>query len=145
MKNKKIILTSVCTVLAVLIVLFLITRGRPKITVEEAKLIRSAAMKNAASVFMLIINNGGSSDILRGCSIKAFPSAKGELHDVVKGKMTKLKEIEIPANEITLLKRGSLHLMFFELPEKLTKKVTLIADFKKSGSIEVMANTLIVK
>jgi copper(I)-binding protein len=106
--------------------------GTPKISVKGAKFIG----KRDIAVFMLIINDGNGSDTLTGSSIKEFPSAKGEFHDVLGGKMTRVEKIEITAGEVTRLKRGSLHLMFFGLPEKRVE-VTLLLQFKKSGTIEV--------
>ncbi len=107
----------------------------PKIRVANSKLVSLAGEK--ASAFMLIINDGEVSDVLIGCSIKEFPSTQGELHDVINGKMQKIEEINIPSKEVTVLKKGTLHLMFFNMPEKLGNEVTLVLTFRKSGIIEV--------
>jgi len=38
---------------------------------------------------------------------------------------------------MTVLKKGSLHLMFFDVPEKLEKSITVVMEFEKSGKMEV--------
>jgi hypothetical protein len=113
--------------------------GTPKISVKEAKLVPSPMLIGVASAFMLIFNKGDASDKLIGCSIKEYPSVKGRLHDVIQGKMQRIEEIEIPANEVVMLKKGGLHLMFYGLPENITDEVTIVLNFKKIGSIEIKA------
>ncbi len=119
--------------------------GRPEIVVSNVTIIPSGMMKGVASSFMQIINNGSGSDRLTGCTIKEYPSARGELHDFKDGRMTKVEEVIIPAHETTELMRGSLHIMFFEIPEKIKGTVTLILNFEKSGPIEVRAETALRK
>ena len=132
----KISLALIVVVIAVLVVLY-VPIGKPDVVIEGAKFMRSPMMKNAGAAFMLITNNGKSDDRLSGCSIKEFPSVRGELHTMTGGKMFEIEEIIIPAGEITVLKKGSLHLMFFDLPEELGESVTVILEFEKSGTIEV--------
>lgn len=119
--------------------------GRPEIVVRDATVIPSGMMKGVASSFMQIINSGSGRDRLTGCAIKEYPSARGELHDFKDGRMTKVEEVIIPAHETTELSRGSLHIMFFKIPEKLNETVTLILSFEESGPIEVRAETALHK
>ena len=89
--------------------------GRPEIVVRDATVIPSGMMKGVASSFMQIINSGSGSDKLTGCTMKEYPSARGELHDFKDGRMTKVEEVIIPAHETTELMRGSLHIKFFKI------------------------------
>ncbi|MBI5409433.1 MAG: copper chaperone PCu(A)C [Nitrospirae bacterium] len=112
--------------------------GAPQISVKDAKLLPSQMMEGVASGSMQIMNDGKGADKLTGCSIKEFPEAHGMLHDFVEGKMTMIGEITVPAQKTTELKKGSMHLMFSNLPEKIeSSEVTIILNFKKSGAIEV--------
>lgn len=76
---------------AALVVSACIRGGEPEIVVKGATIISSVMMEGAASSFMFIINDGKGSDKLTGCSIKEFPSVRGEIHDIVGGKMTKME------------------------------------------------------
>ncbi len=114
----------------------------PRLVVKGATVQVSDAIKGSASSFMFVINEGSGDDRLLACLIKEYPSVYVELHDVVGGKMTMVKEIAIPARETTALKRGGLHIMFTGFPEEHETKVTLILTFEKSGPIEVRATVL---
>lgn len=132
-------------VVFVLLVLWIIVgctqRGDPKIKIEGAKFALSPMMKNAAAAFMVITNDGKADDRITECSVKEFPSIRGELHDVVNGKMEEIREIKVPAGKMVVLKKGSLHLMFFDVPGNIEKEsITLIIKFEKSGIIEVTAS-----
>ncbi|GAB4539674.1 MAG: hypothetical protein Fur0020_08610 [Thermodesulfovibrionia bacterium] len=121
------------------IIIFIISctiGGSPRIRVEGVKFVTSS-INRTASAFMLIINDGNGNDTLIGCSVKDLPSAQCELHDFVNGRMQKVEGINIPAKEIIALKRGGLHLMLFNLPDRLGNGVTLILIFKRVGKIEV--------
>ncbi len=117
-------------------------QGAPQIVVKGATVQVSDAIKGSASSFMFVINDGRGEDNLLACVIKEYPLVYVELHDIVGGKMTMVKEIPIPARETTALKRGGLHIMFTGFPEETEKKVTLILTFEKSGPIEVSATVL---
>lgn len=54
--------------------------------------------------------------------------------------MIMVPEIRIPAKQTTALERGCKHLMFSGLPDKLEGDVTLVLNFKKSGSLEIRAS-----
>jgi copper(I)-binding protein len=113
------------------------SEGTPQISIKDAKFIPSQMLIGRASSFMKIINDGEGSDALKGCQLKEHPSARGEIHDSVDGRMVKIEKVNIPPGHNTDLKMGSFHLMFFGLPEKIEEEVTLVLFFQKSGSIEV--------
>jgi copper(I)-binding protein len=143
MKRKKttLALVSLVFVIFAALVVFVYTRdGNPEIVVKDATIVPSGMLEGVASSFMLIINDGKGGDKLIGCSIKEHPAVRGELHDVIDGKMTKIEEIKIPAKETIELKMGGLHLMFFGIPENLKDTVTLLLEFKEIGTIEVKAH-----
>lgn len=145
MIKKSVILYFIYLSLVMLIVSSCNNGGKPEIVVRNVTVVPSGMMKGIASSFMQIINNGSGSDRLTGCTIKEHPSARGELHDFKDGRMTKVEEVKIPAHETTELRRGGLHIMFFEIPEKLNEMVTLVLSFEKSGPIEVRAETALHK
>ncbi len=118
-------------------ILFACARGKPEIVVKGATLIPSPKMKGVASAFMFIVNEGNGGDKLIGCAIKEYPSVRGELHDIIKGKMTRVLEISVPPKETVALKAGGLHLMFFGVPDSLPQEVTVLLRFEKSGTVEV--------
>jgi len=145
MMKKSVVFSFVFSILVALIISSCTSGGRPEIVVRDVTVVPSGMMKGVASSFMQIINNGSGSDRLTGCTIKEYPSARGELHDFKDGRMTKVEDVIIPAHETTELRRGGLHIMFFEIPEALKGTVTLIMNFEKSGPIEVRAETAIHK
>ena len=99
---------------------------------------KSPKIENAAAAFMVITNDGKADDRITGCSVKDYPGIRGELHDVVGGKMVEVGEIKVPAGAMVVLKKGSLHLMFFDVPQNYNKEsLTLIIKFEKIGTIEV--------
>jgi copper(I)-binding protein len=121
----------------VLVIVAGCSQGTPQISISDAKFIPSQMFIGRASSFMKIVNDGEGSDVLTGCQIKEHPSVRGEIHDVVDGKMVKIEKIDVPAGKNTDLKTGGVHLMFFGLPEQIEEEVTLVLFFQKSGPIEV--------
>lgn len=119
--------------LAVLLVISCSRGGDPRITIKEPKFVGSGDL----ALFVLIINDGKGGDTLNGASIKEFPSARGELHNVVGGAMAEVTEIPLPPNQVTVLKGGDFHIMFFGLPEELPDSVTVVFEFRKSGRREI--------
>jgi len=115
------------------------SQGTPEISIVDAKFVPSQMLIGRASSFMKIVNDGEGSDVLTGCQIREYPSVRGEIHDVVDGKMVKIEKIDVPAGQHTDLKMGSFHLMFFGIPEQIEAEVTLVLSFQKSGVIEVKA------
>ncbi len=144
MIKKSVVLSLIFSSLVVLIIFSCTRGGKPEIVIRDVTVVPSGMMKGVASSFMQIMNKG-SSDRLTGCTIKEYPSARGELHDFKDGRMTKVEEVIIPAHETTELMRGSIHIMFFKIPEKLKSEVTLIMNFEKTGPIEVRAATALHK
>ena len=134
---KKILITVVVLFSAILCINACTKQGEPLISVEGAKYMKSPMIENASAVFMVITNDGKADDRVLRCSIKELPAVKGELHDVIGGNMQEIKEIVIPAEGMTVLKKGSLHLMFFDVPEKMEESVTVVMEFEKSGRMEV--------
>lgn len=108
------------------------TKGVPEITIKGPKLVG----KGDAAIFLLIINDGNASDCLTSCSIREWPDAQIEIHDVIDGVMQEVKEIEIPPNEIVAFKKGSYHVMIFGVPEDDQKEITLLMNFRESGTKE---------
>jgi copper(I)-binding protein len=145
MIKKSVVLSFIFSGLVVLILSSCPGGGKPEVVVRDVTMIPSGMMKGVASSFMRIINNGSGRDILTGCSIKEYPSARGELHDFIDGRMTRVEEVVIPAHETTELKRGSLHVMFFKIPEKPKGNVTLVMNFEKTGQMEVRAGIVPAK
>lgn len=137
-KRTTYIITAIIAA-AALIVLSCSTDKTPGITVRNATFMPSKMMIGAASAFMEIVNDGSGNDMMTGCSIKEYPSVRGEIHDVVDGKMKKLNQIKIPSQETVDLKKGSKHLMFFDCPEDMSGDVTLVLNFEKTGAIEATA------
>ncbi len=139
---KKALITAVVLFTAILFITACTEQGKPAISVEGAKYMKSPMIENASAVFMIITNDGKADDRVLACSIKELPEVKGELHDVKGGKMQEIKEISVPAGGMTVLKKGSLHLMFFDVPEKMEDNITVVVEFEKSGKIEVTVSVL---
>jgi copper(I)-binding protein len=138
--REKAILSLLFSFLTVIIISSCTGGGKPEVEIMNVTVVPSGMMKGVASSFMRIINKGNGNDVLTGCSIKEYPSARGELHDFIDGRMTRVEEVKIPARETTELKRGGLHAMFFKIPEKPKETVTLVMHFEKTGPMEVMAS-----
>jgi copper(I)-binding protein len=134
---KKALITSAILFTAILFITACTEQGKPEISVEGAKYMKSPMIENASAVFMIITNDGKVEDRVLACSIKELPAVKGELHDVIGGKMQEIKEIVVQAGGMTVLKKGSLHLMFFNVPEKMEQSITVVMEFEKSGKMEV--------
>jgi len=113
--------------------------GTPEIDLKGATIIPSESLQNTASAFLFIINDGTGNDQLTGCALKGYSSVRGQLHNFVKGKMVTVGKIVVPAGETIHLQPGSLHLMFFGLPEEISEEITLILTFAESGPKEVRA------
>ncbi len=126
-------------VIALIVIFLIIPGGEPKISVYKARFVPEDMINLVAAAFMVIINDGKGSDRLLGCSIKEFPSAWCELHDLVGGRMKKVEKIRIPADEITELKEGRHHLMFYNVSPEPKDEVSILLKFKKSGTIEFKA------
>lgn len=109
----------------------------PDIAIKEPQFFASTVAGAPAAAFMKIENNGAASDALTGCSLEGFPSVRGELHDVIDGAMTQIDEIAVPAKDVTELKKGSLHMMFFDMPEEVPYEIMITLQFQKTGTTTV--------
>ncbi len=135
---KKALISAAVLFTAILFVISCTEQRKPAISVEGAKYMKSPMIENASAVFMIITNDGKADDRVLACSIKELPAVKCELHDVIAARMQEIKEIPVPAGGLTVLKKGSLHLMFFNVPEKMEQSITVVIDFEKSGKMEVI-------
>jgi copper(I)-binding protein len=102
---KSVILSFMFSFFTVLIISSCTGGGKPEVEVMDITVVPSGMMKGVASSFMRIINNGSGNDVLTGCSIKEYLSARGELHDFIDGRMTRVESVKIPARETTELKK----------------------------------------
>jgi copper(I)-binding protein len=112
-------------------------RTPPKITIEDARVEFSQAMKDEASIFLKIVNIGGP-DKLLGAQVD-IPGATADIHEMSGMMMTIVKEFDIPANSTTDFRNGASHIMITDLPAEVEKgdRFTLTLKFEKSGEISV--------
>lgn len=132
--DRKIVIVG--TLLSVLFVAGCL--GKPSMQIENVVVKPSGMIADAYSGFMNIHNSGNAADDLIGFSVKEYPNARCEIHDVKDGKMVKISKIEIPASSLVELKPGSVHIMMFEMPE-VAGELTLVLKFQKSGEVTVKA------
>lgn len=117
--------------------------GAPKIMVMEPWSRPSPAMAGNGAVYMTLVNEGGSDDVLVGAETDVAEVV--ELHETkMEGdvmKMQPVPNIPVPAGGSAKLEPGGLHVMLINLKEELKPgdKVTLILQFEKSGPITVEA------
>jgi len=109
----------------------------PKITVEDARVEFSQAMKDEASIYLKIVNIGGP-DKLLGAQVN-IPGATADIHEMSGMMMTIVKEFDIPANSTTDFRNGASHIMLTDLPADLGEgdRFTLTLKFQKSGELSV--------
>ncbi len=140
MKNLLIflMLTSYCSTLSASDYL----RGDIKIKQPYIPL-TSNSMKTAAG-YLVIENNGSENDFLM--SVEAS-FAKSMLHETFinadgLAKMNHLDLLLIPANSKTVLGPGGVHIMFFQLNEKLQKDhpQKALLKFQNAGDISIEFN-----
>jgi len=110
---------------------------RPNISIvaQQAKL--SPMIIGSASVFMNIVNSGGS-DVLTSVSLDV-PGTIAEMHDTKDGKMIRVEKISIPANETVEFKPGGMHIMIFHLPEDTKEglEFNIHLQFERSGERQI--------
>ncbi len=113
------------------------------ITIQDAEASPSPMMLGVVSVFMRISNTGNAADELTAVRT-SIPKSSGMLHDVQDGKMVMLDKIPIPANSVTVLRPGSLHIMLFNMPRDLKQgdSITLYLTFAKSGVRQVQVKVM---
>jgi copper(I)-binding protein len=112
-------------------------RTPPKITIEDARVEFSQAMKDEASVFLKIVNIGGP-DKLLGAEV-SIPGATADIHEMSGMMMTIVKEFDIPANSTTDFRNGASHIMITDLPADFGKgdRFTLTLKFERSGELSI--------
>ncbi|MEJ2032533.1 MAG: copper chaperone PCu(A)C [Deltaproteobacteria bacterium] len=109
----------------------------PKITIQDAHVEFSKAMKDEAAVFLKIVNKGGA-DKLVGVKV-SIPGAMAHIHKMSGTMMTIVKEFDIPANSDINFRSGASHIMIMNLPDDVSEgtSFTLTMNFEKSGAISV--------
>ena len=109
----------------------------PKISIQDARVEFSKAMKDEALVSLRIDNKGGA-DKLLGVTV-SIPNATAEIHKMTGMVMIIANEFDIPANSTIDFKSGSSHIMITGLPLHVEQgyKFTLTLKFEKSGSLSV--------
>jgi copper(I)-binding protein len=115
----------------------------PKIVVVEPWSRPSPVMAGNGAVYMTLVNEGGSPDVLVGAETDVAEVV--ELHeskmegDVMK--MSRVPDIQVPVGGSAKLEPGGFHLMLIDLKRELTPgdTITLTLQFEKSGTITIEA------
>lgn len=114
------------------------------ITVSKAWSRATVGKKRPGGVFLTIVNKGSTGDKLIAASTPA--AGKSELHTHIMSdgvmKMRQVKNIEVAAGGMTMLKPGSFHVMIFNLKEALKEggMFPLTLTFEKAGKAKVMVH-----
>lgn len=111
-----------------------------EIRIEDAEANFSSMRPDMGTVFMKIKNEGKTEDALIEVSVD-IKGVKAELHDVKNNSMMKVDRISIPAKSSVTLKKGSLHIMLFNLPVEVKEgqEFAVSLKFEKSGERKVKA------
>lgn len=122
-----------------LITLSTVTASGAEIIVEDVTGIFSMRPDTGA-IFMKIQNTSDNDDALIGATVD-IKDVRVELHDIKDGQMVKIEKIPVPAKTTVELKRGSFHIMLFNLPIELreNEEFRLTLTFEKAGEITVPA------
>lgn len=109
----------------------------PRLRIENARIELSEAMRDEASVFLTIQNDGGK-DTLIGART-SIPGALADIHEIRGSVMVLSKALRVPAKGKLDLAKGGSHIMLESIPAKLNQgyHFTLTLVFKKSGEIQV--------
>jgi copper(I)-binding protein len=109
----------------------------PRLRVENARVEFSEAMRDEASVFLTIQNDGGK-DTLIGART-SIPGTLADIHEMRGAVMVLSKSLVVPANGKLDLASGSSHVMLMGIPTDMNQgyHFTLTLVFKKSGEIQV--------
>jgi copper(I)-binding protein len=114
------------------------SRG-PQIKVMEPWARPSPIVSGNGAVYMQLMNEGGSDDIL--LSAETDVAEVVELHETKMDgdvmKMSQVPNVKVPAGDSAMLEPGGLHLMLIKLKQELVpgEKITLTLNFEKSGSM----------
>jgi len=97
-----------------------------------------------AAAYLTIHNSGAEADRLVRALSSAFTDVELHLSAKTDGVMTmqKVEAIEIPAGGMAELAPGGYHVMLFGGTQKMIEgdSFTLMLDFEKAGSVEVIVN-----
>lgn len=117
--------------------------GSPGLKVMDAWARQSPAAGGNGAVYMKLVNDGGTDDVLTGAQSDVAEVA--ELHETKMDggmmKMSPVPNIKIPAGGSVSLEPGGLHVMLINLKQPLEpgQKIKLTLTFEKAGSIPVEA------
>jgi copper(I)-binding protein len=115
------------------------TSSDPQIKVMEPWARPSPIVSGNGAVYMQLMNEGGSDDIL--LSAETDVAEVVELHETKMDgdvmKMSQVPNVKVPAGDSAMLEPGGLHLMLIKLKQELVpgEKITLTLNFEKSGSM----------
>lgn len=107
------------------------------IRVKDAEAQFSGMRPDTGAVFMKIENKGEDDNIIGAKT--DIPGVIVELHDVKDGAMFKVERISLPGGKTIELKRGSFHIMLYNLPLEIKEgdEFTLTLILEKSGQRDV--------
>jgi copper(I)-binding protein len=110
------------------------------IRIEGVEAEFSAMRPDVGVIFMKIKNEGKTEDALIEVSVD-IKGVKAELHDVKNNSMMKVDRINIPAKSSITLKKGSFHIMLFNLPVEVKEgqEFSVSLKFEKSGESKIKA------
>lgn len=91
--------------------------AKPGLTVSEGRLILPVVKGNPAGIYFTITNTGDKTGTLAAVSIDG--AAKAEMHETKGGKMGAVPQVDVTAGAIVKFEPGALHVMAFELDDKL--------------------------
>jgi periplasmic copper chaperone A len=109
----------------------------PRLRIENARVEFSEAMRDEASVFLTIQNDGGK-DTLIGART-SITGTLAEIHEMRGSVMVLSKALPVPAKGNLDLASGGSHVMLVGIPADVNQgyHFTLTLVFKKSGEIQV--------
>jgi len=109
----------------------------PRLRIKNARVEFSEAMRDEASVFLTIQNDGGK-DTLIGART-SIAGALADIHEMRGSVMVLSKALSVPAKGNLDLVSGSSHIMLVGVPADVNQgyHFTLTLVFKKSGEIQV--------
>lgn len=91
--------------------------AKPGLAVTEGRLILPVVKGNPAGIYFTLTNTGDKAGTLAAVSIDG--AAKAEMHETKGGKMSSVPQIEVAAGGTIKFEPGALHVMAFELDDKL--------------------------
>jgi copper(I)-binding protein len=130
-------MTAVLTVILLSLAFSGCERVPPMITLQNARVEFSQAMKDEASIYLTITNEGGP-DKLLGARV-SIPGATADIHQMNGIVMLIVKEFDIPAHSAIDFRAGTSHLMIMGVPADVGQgsKFTLTLKFEKSGEMSL--------